>query len=240
MPCPLNRHRDSSVTAHIIPLGLFPPRQLMIFLNRSTMPASKNHSGQRTADRCIDRNGANDVEFDPCLNTRTEVPMNNPKINFAFAIAALVSPFFCPATTHAQAETGAQEHQSANMAPASAVAMKTDFEGHVEIPFEVQCHGHKIVPGKYTLLVKTVGENKMVTLEREGTDVVLESRPVPPTSTPDEGHSAILVRHGPGPGTHTIEGVYLESLKLVLFLDESGHTKPLDKIFATVKRVPIT
>jgi hypothetical protein len=32
-----------------------------------------------------------------------------------------------------------------------------------------------------------------------------------------------------------LEAVYVESLKLVLMLDESGHTQMLDKIFADVK-----
>jgi hypothetical protein len=49
-----------------------------------------------------------------------------------------------------------------------------------------------------------------------------------------------MLGHGPGPGTHTLEGVYLENLKLVLFLDETGHTNPIDKVFASVKRVPIS
>jgi hypothetical protein len=49
-----------------------------------------------------------------------------------------------------------------------------------------------------------------------------------------------LVRHGQGPGNYTLEAVYVEKLKLVLMLDESGHTQMLDKIFAGVKRVPIT
>jgi hypothetical protein len=38
----------------------------------------------------------------------------------------------------------------------------------------------------------------------------------------------------------TLEGVYLENLKLVLFLDETGHTNSIDKMFAIVKRVPIS
>jgi hypothetical protein len=80
----------------------------------------------------------------------------------------------------------------------------------------------------------------MVTLQREGSDVVLHSRPVTPTSVSDQGHSAVLLRHGPGPNSHTLEGVYVETLKLVLFLDESGNTKPIDKMFASVKRLPIS
>ena len=155
-------------------------------------------------------------------------------------ILGLILASFVPAETHAQAETGAQDHPSSNTAAAVPVNAKTEFEGHFKLPFDMQCHGHKLVAGDYTLLVKTVGDEKMVTVQRAGSDVVLQSRPVPPTSAPNEGHSAVLVRHGPGPGAHTLEGVYVESLKLVLFLDESGHEKPLDKMFASVMRVPIT
>jgi hypothetical protein len=69
----------------------------------------------------------------------------------------------------------------------------------------------------------------------------VESRPIPPTAVPeDQGHSAVLVRHGQGPGNYTLEAIYVESLKLVLMLDESGHTRVVDKIFAGVKRVPIS
>jgi hypothetical protein len=32
----------------------------------------------------------------------------------------------------------------------------------------------------------------------------------------------------------------VESLKLVLYLDDSGHTKPFDKVFASVTRLPIS
>jgi hypothetical protein len=63
---------------------------------------------------------------------------------------------------------------------------------------------------------------------------------VPPTTVPNEGHSAVLLRNGPGPSGHTLEGVYVENLKVVLILDESGHTKFIDKMFASLKRVPIT
>ena len=155
-------------------------------------------------------------------------------------IPAVVLAAFFPTISHAQAETGAQDHETKNMAAIVNAPSKTDFEGHFTLPYEVRCHGHKLAPGEYTLLVKTVGEDKMVTLQKEGSDVVLHSRVVPPTSVSDHGPSAVMLRHGPGPGTHTLEGVYLENLKLVLFLDETGHANPIDKVFASVKRIPIT
>ena len=124
--------------------------------------------------------------------------------------------------------------------PITDPSVKVEFQGGFSLPHEVQCHGHKLAPGKYTLMVKTVGKDKMVTLQQEGSDIVLQSRPVTPSSVSDQGHSAVLVRHGPGPGTHTLEGVYVEILKLVLFLDESGNTKNLDKMFASVVRLPIS
>jgi len=147
---------------------------------------------------------------------------------------------FWPALAHAQAETAPDAYKSSNMAPHTPDPAKVEFQGTFSLPFEVRCHDHKLAPGKYTLMVKTVGEDKMVTLQREGSDVVLQSRPVPPTSVPDEGHSAVLLRHGPGPGSHTLEGVYLENMKLVLYLDESGRTKFMDKMFAGLKRVPVS
>jgi hypothetical protein len=171
---------------------------------------------------------------------KTKKMMPHRMIQISRLIPGLILAAFLPAIAHAQAETGAQEHQSSNMAAIAASPTKTEFQGRFTLPYEVQCHGHKLVPGEYTLLVKTVGEDKMVTLQREGSDVVLHSRPVPPTSVSDHGPSAVMLRHGPGPGGHTLEGVYLESLKLVLFLDETGHSNPIDKVFASVKRVPIS
>lgn len=155
-------------------------------------------------------------------------------------IPGLLLLCFYPATAHAQAETAPDAYKSSNMESHTPVPAKVEFQGTFSLPFEVRCHDHKLAPGKYTLMVKTVGEDKMVTLQREGSDVVLKSRPIPPTSVSDVGHSAVLVRHGPGPGSHTLEGVYVENLKLVLFLDESGHTKFMDKMFAGLKRVPIS
>ncbi|MGA8144904.1 MAG: hypothetical protein WB987_13540 [Candidatus Acidiferrales bacterium] len=164
---------------------------------------------------------------------------NLPK--FSWLIAALLLSFVSPLITHAQAETGAEEYKSTTTSPAAPdPAVKTDFQGHFSLPVDVQCHGHKLAPGQYTLVVKTVGQDKMVTLQREGTDVVLQSRPIAPTSVSNEGHSAVMLRHGPGPKSHTLEAVYVENLKLVLFLDDSGHTRSIDKMFASLKRLPIS
>ena len=171
---------------------------------------------------------------------KTEKNMLHQMMQTSRLIPALILAAFFPVIAHAQAETGAQDHETHNMAAMVHTPATTEFEGHVSLPYQVQCHGHKLAAGEYKLFVKTVGEDKMVTLQREGSDVVLKSRPVPPTSVSDHGPSAMMLRHGPGPGTHTIEGVYIENLKLVLFLDETGHANPIDKVFASVKRIPIT
>src|SRR5271156_2931681 len=166
--------------------------------------------------------------------------MNKSFMKIPLMVATVIIASFFPSIAHAQAETGAQDHSSPNMAAHTPIATKTDFEGHFSLPYQVQCHGHKLAAGDYTLLVKTIGDDKMVTLQREGSEVVIQSRPVPPTSVSDQGHSAVMLRHGPGPSGHTLEGVYIENLKLVLFLDETGHSAPIDKIFASVVRVPIS
>ena len=158
----------------------------------------------------------------------------------AWIATALVLACFCSAPTHAQATIAPDNYPRSNTVPITAPTVKVEFQGNFSLPNEVQCHGHKLAPGKYTVVVKTVGNDMMVTLQKEGSDIVLHSRPVTPTSVSNQGRSAVLVRHGPGPGAHTLEGVYVEVLKLVLFLDESGSTKPLDKVFASVMRLPIS
>jgi len=159
--------------------------------------------------------------------------------NCILVIAALVIAVLWPAAARAQADVEPDNYKRSNMAPINTSASaKADFQGSFSLDKEVQCAGHKLTAGKYTVLVKTVGENKMVTLQREGNDIVLTVRKVSPPTQP--GHSAVLVRHGPGPGGHTLEAVYVESLNLVFFLDESGCTKQVDKMFAGVKRTPIS
>lgn len=165
--------------------------------------------------------------------------MNKMIAQSAWIMVGLLLLCCWPATARAQAEHSPDNYGVSNAAPvASNAPAKTDFQGTFSLENEVQCAGHKLTAGKYTIVVKTVGENKMVTIQREGNDIVLTVRKAIPPS--DSGHSAVLVRHGPGPSGHTLEAVYIESLKLVLFLDESGCTKQMDKMFAGVKRTPIT
>jgi len=167
--------------------------------------------------------------------------MKKSMTGILWIISLLALAVLEPIATQAQAETSPDEYRDGGMAtiiPESEV--KPDFQGTFTMPYEVWCHGNRLVPGEYKVVVKTVGAEKMVTLQREGSNVVLHSHPVAPTSVSDVGHSAVMLRHGPGPSSHTLEGVYVESLKLVLFLDESGHTKPFDKMFATMTRLPIS
>ena len=160
-------------------------------------------------------------------------------MNTIRVFAGLSLAYFWPAAALAQAEHAPDNYGMNNAAPINASApAKTDFQGSFSLGKEVQCAGHKLTAGKYTILVKTVGESKMVTLQRDGKDIVLTVRKATPPT--DSGHSAVLVRHGPGPGGHTLEAIYIESLNLVFFLDESGCTKQADKMFAGVKRMPIT
>ena len=154
-------------------------------------------------------------------------------------MAALLLVCLWPVTTRAQAEPNPEAYPPSNGAPAnSSIPMKQEFKGKFSLKDEVQCGGHKLAPGEYTLIVKTVGDKKMVTIQREGSDVVLTvSKTAPPTAA---GSSAVIVRHGPGPGKHTLEAVYCETLNMMLYLDESGCTKAMDKMFAGTKRVPIS
>jgi len=155
-------------------------------------------------------------------------------------IAGVVLACFWPAAAHAQAESAPETYESHKGEPEKPPpSVKSEFEGNFSLPYQVQCSGHKLEAGKYTLIVKTVGEGKMVTLRREGNEIVLTVRRTSPPASA-AGPSAVMLRHGPGPGSRTLEGLYLEKLNLELYLDESGHVKRMDKMFAGVKRVPIS
>jgi hypothetical protein len=170
-----------------------------------------------------------------------EVPMKKRMTKITWTALGLAFAVLFPITTHAQVETAPDQYKADNMARIEALSAKTEFEGKFSLPYKVQCHMHKLEPGDYTVVVKTLEDGmKLVMFRREGSEVVVESKPIPPTPVRDQGHSALLVRHGQGPGNYTLEAVYVENLKLVLVLDESGHTQLLDKIFAGVKRVPIS
>jgi hypothetical protein len=191
-----------------------------------------------------DGKGREAVEFDPCEASGKEIPMNQTMRNITTAkitltFAGLLLAFLLPATTHAQSEIAPDEFKSENMVPITpAPPAKVDFEGKFSLPYQVQCSGSKLTPGEYTLAVKTAGTSKIVTIHREGSDIVLTARIAANPS--DSGQSVVLVRHGPGPRARTLEGVYLEKIKMMLYLDESGATNALDKMFASVQRVPIS
>jgi hypothetical protein len=155
-------------------------------------------------------------------------------------IAGLVLASFCPAAAHAQADTAPDTYKSTTEAatPAPPPETKVEFQGKFSLPYKARCNGHDLAPGEYTLAVKTIGKNRMVTIQREGNEIVLTVSKVATDSA--SGQTAVLLRHGPGPWARTIEGVYVDGLKLMLYLDESGHTDPLSKIFAGVKRVPVS
>jgi hypothetical protein len=194
---------------------------------------------KRESKRITDANERNAPDL--TLSRKAKVTTMTTMTKFMWVVLLVVVAGLAPAVTQAQAETSPDEYRDGGMAtiiPESAV--KPDFEGKFTMPYEVWCHGNRLVPGEYKVMVKTVGAEKMVTLQREGSNVVLHSHPVAPTSVSDVGHSAVMLRHGPGPSSHTLEGVYVESLKLVLYLDDSGHTKPFDKVFASVTRLPIS
>lgn len=165
--------------------------------------------------------------------------MKNTMRKITWILAGLVLACFWPATIHAQSEIAPDNFKSENMVPVTpASPAKADFQGNFSLPHQVQCGGNKLAPGEYTFAVKTEGTSKIVMIHREGSDVVLTARIA--TKPSDSGQSAVLVRHGPGPRIWTLEGIYLENLNMTLYLDESGSANPLDKMFAGVKRVPIS
>ena len=163
--------------------------------------------------------------------------MKKTMTKITLAIAGLALTCFWPVTTQAQ-EVHPDNYESKNTAVITPAPVKVDFQGKFSLPYQVRCGPHKLAPGQYTVVVKTVGENKMVTLQRDESDIL--ELPVHNVSQSSVlGQSAMMVRHGPGPRLRTLEAVYMEKLNMVLYLDETGIANFLDKMFAGVKHLPI-
>ena len=100
--------------------------------------------------------------------------MKNKMTKITWTTLALVFAVLFPITTHAQAETAPDEIKADNMARIEALSAKTDFEGHFSLPYKAQCHLHKLEPGDYTVVVKTLEDGmKLVMFRREGSEVVV-------------------------------------------------------------------
>jgi hypothetical protein len=138
--------------------------------------------------------------------------------------AALGIACLMPATAHAQADVAPDIYEAAGVQVMGAsqplqVAINTDatadFHGQFTLANEVNCGGMKLAPGVYSLSVKWNGTSRVVTIQRDGADMILRVREV--TQRPAGSQSALLLRHA-GPA-RTLEAVYVRQLNAVLYLD---------------------
>jgi len=131
--------------------------------------------------------------------------------------AAMVLGWFglaCVFTLTIQAQTStAMAGDAKNSRPTSAAA-KSSAGGQFTLPYEVECAGIKLAAGQYSLSVEGRGKSQTIVLTRAGQSVRLQAKSLFPSH---RGSSRIIVRRT---GTERrLEAVYLEKLRLVLYLD---------------------
>jgi len=163
--------------------------------------------------------------------------MKRAMMKMTLIFAGVLLAGICPRMARAQAETTPDTYKTPEAAPMPAPVAKVEFQGKFSLPYKARCNGHNLTPGEYTLAVKTLGGKRIVTIAREGNEVELTVSKVS-NDAPTE-QSAVMLRHGPGPWARTVEAVYVENLKIRLYLDESGHSNPLDKLFGDLKKLPV-
>jgi hypothetical protein len=156
--------------------------------------------------------------------------------------AALGIACLLPATARAQADVAPDIYEAAGVQVMGAsqpvqVANNTgavsDFHGQFTLVNEVNCNGMKLAPGSYSLSVKWNGSSRVVTIQRDGADMILRVREV--TQRPAGSQSALLLRHA-GPA-RTLEAVYVRQLNAMLYLDGISNANHKS---ARTERLPIS
>jgi hypothetical protein len=156
--------------------------------------------------------------------------------------AALGIACLLPATARAQADVAPDIYDATGVQVMGAsqpvqVASNTeptaDFHGQFILANEVNCNGMKLAPGSYSLSVKWNGSTRVVTIQRDGADMILRVREV--TQRPAGSQSALLLRHAGQ--ARTLEAVYVRQLNATLYLD--GNSDANHKS-ARTERLPIS
>jgi hypothetical protein len=156
--------------------------------------------------------------------------------------AALGIACLLPVTAHAQAEIAPDVYDVVAPQPIVAaqpvlVSAKIDataeFRGNFTLTHDVTCSGWTLAPGVYSLSVKSDGTNRVVTIQRNGADMIIRVREVSPR--PAESQSALVLRHK-GPA-RTLEAVYVQQLNAMLYLD--GNSRAMGNS-ARRERLPIS
>ena len=127
-----------------------------------------------------------------------------------------------PGIAHAQAEVSPDFFELSNTAAATqmaANASNADFQGTFSLPYDVECSGHKLKSGQYTLALKSEGTNRTVTMHRGTEDMNIRVRRVLGNST--AGRSALLMRKLGE--RRMLEAVYVQKLNMLLYLDEGAE-----------------
>ena len=151
--------------------------------------------------------------------------------------AALGVACLLPVMAHAQAEVAPDHFELLNTetaaAPPAQVATanqaKGDFQGKFSLPYHVQCSGKNLKPGEYQLSVKSDGTNRVIAIHGRGANLNIQARVVPANRA--ESQSAVLVRKSGQ--SRRLEGVYVEALNAMLYLETSTD-------LGVIERVPIS
>ncbi len=157
-----------------------------------------------------------------------------------FLVASLGLAAVFPATCKAQAEVAPDFYESANAVPAAAsqplqAAMvqnkSPELQGKVRLAHEVQCPEAKLEPGEYAVSVDVNGTDRPITLRRKGQLTRINARTALRVDTPSQS-ALVIKKEG---HERKLEGVYVEDLKLMLYVNSEGS-----EAAGRTERVPIS
>jgi len=112
---------------------------------------------------------------------------------------------------------------------AAAKEAKADFAGKFSLPYNVRCGGGNLKPGQYSILVKSEGTNRVLSIHSSAANMNIPVRMVP--ANQGASRSAVLVRTSSE--GHRLEAVYVEGLNATLYLEANSS-------YGVLERLPIS
>jgi hypothetical protein len=116
--------------------------------------------------------------------------------------------------SQAQAEIDPDHFESVNLLEGDQTS--AEFQGSFSLQYKAQCAGSTLLPGNYSLSLKSNGS--VVSLRKKGSFVNVE--PVEVVKNIVAGESKLIFRHAGD--TRTLEAIYLEKPKVMVFVTPSG------------------
>jgi len=114
------------------------------------------------------------------------------------ACAGLLLMGFATSLACAQAEIDPDHYDTPGLERVQPLAAKdaTHYDGHLRLPYSVQCKGNNLAPGRYSISLNSDGRTALLVMHRKGETVRIQG--VAQRHTGNPGRDVLLVERNDG------------------------------------------